>query len=166
MFARLWGGGSIKIENLAVNAFEPYYCRNYYLQWELCAVETRFCSTVVYKNRYNCHTRDSWKTGFYTIILIFKKDWKERLGLCWREEASAGRKHKPSLSAVMYSSRANPAAQYGSDIWSHYVYLMAKSGIACLLMHGKCRHLRVYYHAKGVEYGASVRQSNRVYQGE
>lgn len=62
----------------------------------------------------------------------------------------------------MYSSRAKPAAQYGSDIWSDYVYLMAKSGIGCLFVHGKCRYLRVYYHAKGVEYGASVRRSNRV----
>lgn len=31
-------------------------------------------------------------------------------------------------------------------------------------MHGKCRYLRVYYHVKGVDYGASARSSNRVYK--
>lgn len=52
-----------------------------------------------------------------------------------------GKKPPPSLSVVMYSSRAKPAAQYGSDIWSRYVCLMENSGIACLFMHGKMQVL-------------------------
>lgn len=41
-------------------------------------------------------------------------------GLHKWEEASVGRKQRPSLGAVMYSSRAKPVTQYGSDIWSHH----------------------------------------------